>query len=62
MHEHIHKTETSNYTLLYTSAKIDEVATHTVLGVAIDNNLSWTNHVNEFNQTYFEKAIPTLKT
>ena len=27
--------------------KIVEVATHKVLGVTIDNNLSWTTHVNE---------------
>ena len=40
--------------------KILEVATHKVLGVTIDNNLSWTNHVNELNKR-FSKAIPTLK-
>ena len=64
MHEHNHKTETSNYTLLYTNnyignEKIDEVATHKVLGVTIDN-LSWTNHVNELTKCISKKTTPTL--
>ena len=40
--------------------KIVEVATHKVLGVSIDNNLSWTNHVNELSKR-FSKAISTRK-
>ena len=41
--------------------KIVEVATHKVLGVIIDNNLSWTNHVNEptkrVSQKLYQLAI-----
>ena len=35
--------------------KPDKVATHTVLGVTIDNNLSWTNHVNELTKRVSQK-------
>ena len=35
--------------------KIVEVATHKVLGVTIDNNLSWTNHVNELTKRVSQK-------
>ena len=66
MHEHNHKTETSNYTLLYTSIYIgneknDEAATHKVLGVTIDNNLSWTYHVNQLTKRSSKKTIQTQK-
>ena len=37
--------------------KIDQVGTHT-----IDNNLSWTNHVNELTKRISKTTIPpTLK-
>ena len=35
--------------------KIVEVVTHKVLGVAIDNSLSWTNHVNELTKRVSQK-------
>ena len=41
--------------------KIVEVATHKVLGVTIDNNLSWKKSYKCTNQTCFSKAVPTLK-
>ena len=33
----------------------ENVATHKVSGVTIDNNLSWTNHVNELTKRVFQK-------
>ena len=35
--------------------KIVVVATHKVLGVTIDNNLSWTNYVNELSKRVSQK-------
>ena len=35
--------------------KFDGVATHEVLGVTIDNNLSWINHVNELTKRVSQK-------
>ena len=60
MHEHNHKTETSNDTFLYTinfmgHGKSDEVATDKVLWVTVDNNLSLTNHVNELTKSIYQK-------
>ena len=34
---------------------IDAVATHTVLWMTTDSNLSWTNHVNELTKSVFHK-------
>ena len=41
--------------------KIVEVATHKVLGVTIDNNLSWTNHVNELTKRDSQKLHQLAK-
>ena len=41
--------------------KIVEVATHKVLGVTIDNNLSWTNHVNELTKRVSQKLYQLAK-
>ena len=41
--------------------KIVEVATHKVLGVTIDNNLSWTNHVNELTKHVPQKLYQLAK-
>ena len=41
--------------------KIVEVATHKVLGVTIDNNLSWTNHVNELTKRVSQKQYQLAK-
>ena len=41
--------------------KIVEVATHKVLGVSIDNNLSWTNHVNELTKRVSQKLYQLAK-
>ena len=47
---------------LYTgNEKIVEVATHTVLGVIIDNNFSWTNHVNELTKCVSQKLYQLTK-
>ena len=50
IHDHNNKTKASEHIFrmpLYIGhEKIVEVATHKVLEVTIDNNLSWTNHVN----------------
>ena len=45
----------SRLTLYNGNEKIDEVATHKVLGVIIHNNLSWTNHVNELTKRVSQK-------
>ena len=48
--------------LLYIgNEKIVEVATHKVLGVTIDNNLSWTNHVNELTKRVSQKLYQLAK-
>ena len=41
--------------------KIVEVATHNVLGVTIDNNLSWTNHVNELTKRVSQRLYQLAK-
>ena len=41
--------------------KIVEVATHKVLGVTIDINLSWTNHVNELTKRVSQKLYQLAK-
>ena len=41
--------------------KIVEVATHKVLGVTIDYNLCWTNHVNELTKRVPEKLYQLSK-
>ena len=41
--------------------KIVEVATHKVLGVTIDNNLFWTNHVNELTKRVSRKLYQLAK-
>ena len=41
--------------------KIVEVATHKVLGVTIDNNLSWTNHVTELTKRVSQKLYQLAK-
>ena len=41
--------------------KIVEVATHKVLGVTIDNNLSWTNHVNELTKRVSQNLYQLAK-
>ena len=41
--------------------KIVEVATHKVLGVTIDNNLSWTNHINELTKLVSQKLYKLAK-
>ena len=47
---------------LYTgNEKIVEVATHKVLAVTIDNNLSWTNHVNELTKRVSQKLYQLAK-
>ena len=38
-----------------------EVATHKVLGITIDNNLSWTNHVNELTKRVSQKLYQLAK-
>ena len=52
----------SSRTPLYIeNEKIVEVATHKVLGVTIDNNLSWTNHVNELIKRVSQKLYQLAK-
>ena len=41
--------------------KIVKVTTHKVLGVTIDNNLSWTNHVNELTKRVSQKLYQLAK-
>ena len=41
--------------------KIVEVTTHKVLGVTIDNNLSWTNHVNKLTKRVSQKLNQLTK-
>ena len=41
--------------------KIVKVATHKVLGVTIDNNLSWTTHVNELTKRVSQKLYILAK-
>ena len=41
--------------------KIVEVVTHKVLGVTIDNNLSWINHVNELTKRVSQKLYQLAK-
>ena len=41
--------------------KIVEIATHKVLGVTIDNNSSWTNHVNELTKCVSQKLYQLTK-
>ena len=41
--------------------KIDEVATRKVLGVTVDNNFSWTNHVNELTKRVSQKPYQLAK-
>ncbi len=38
-----------------------KVATHKVLGVTIDNNLSWTNQVNELTKRVSQKLYQLAK-
>jgi hypothetical protein len=40
---------------------IEEVASHKVLGVTIDNNLSWTNHVNGLSKRISQKLYQLSK-
>ena len=51
IHDHNNKTKTPEHIFSYATEKIVEVATHKVLGVTIDDNLSWTNHVNELTNS-----------
>ena len=47
---------------LYTgNEKSVEVATHKVLGITIDNNVSWTNHVNELTKRVSQKLYKLAK-
>ena len=41
--------------------KIVEVATHKVLGMTIDNNLSWKNNVNELTKRVSQKLYQLAK-
>ena len=41
--------------------KIVEIATHKVLGVTIDNNSSWTNHVNELTNCVSQNLYQLTK-
>ena len=41
--------------------KLSKVTTHKVLGVTIDNNLSWTNHVNELTKRVSQKLYQISK-
>ena len=47
--------------LYIANEKIVEVATQKVLGVTIDNNLSWTNHVNELTKRVSQKLYQLAK-
>ena len=67
MHVHNHKTKTSKhifflvFNLYWKWTQIDEVAADKVLGVFIDNNLSWTNHVNYLTKRNSQKLYQLLK-
>ena len=41
--------------------KVEEVATHNVLGVTIDNNLSWKNHASELTKRISQKLYQLSK-
>ena len=43
------------------SQKIDDVVSHKVLGVTIDNNLSWKNRVNELTKRVSQKLYQLSK-
>ena len=51
----------SRISLYFGNEKIVGVATHKVLGVTIDNNLSWTNHVNEITKRVSQKLYQLAK-
>ena len=65
IHDHNNKTKTPehifSHPLYIGNEKIVEVATHKVLGVTIDNNLSWTNHVYELTKHVSQKLYQLLK-
>ena len=67
MHVHNHKTKTSKhifflvFNLYWKWTQIDEVAADKVLGVFIDNNLSWTNHVNDLTKRISQKLYQLSK-
>ena len=62
MHDHNNKAKTLEHIFSHATLYWNvEVATHKVLGVTIDNNLSWKNNVNELTKRVSQKLYQLAK-